>query len=116
MHLARVDDVDAQRVVILRANADLNGPFRVDQPLLHGLVKHGAVINPAHVIIGPCVGVGVKLQQRQRPVFFGVSPQDREGDVMVPPQHQRGRALVQNAGDMGLKRRREFGDMGIIKR
>ncbi len=115
MHRGCVDDVHAKRIGIGGANADLNRTRRLYQPLLHRLVEHGAVIDPAHVVIGPGIGVGIELDQRKGAVFRRMGPQDGEGDVMIPPKAQRRRTGPDNFCHMGLKHAGKIGNAGIIE-
>ena len=66
------------------AEADRPAQDRQPEPVLDGLVKHGAVVERFGRIIRPSVAMGVKMQEAQRfAVFFGMRLQQRIGDEMV---------------------------------
>src|SRR5690606_27741734 len=46
----------------------------------------------------PGVGMGIEMDQVNGAVFFGMSPQARVGDEMIPAQQQRGGTGLQNSG------------------
>ena len=116
MHRPRVDGGDAQRIVVVGANADLNRAFGVDDPAFHRLVEHGAMVDSGKIIIGPGVGMGIEMQQAERAVFLGIGTQDRKADIVIAAQRQAGGPTGQNGADMAGQRIGEIGDLGIIER
>ena len=80
------------------ADADLDHPFRIDQPLLDGAAERRAVgVFLAAEIAVAGVGMGVEMNDADRPLA-GDGAQDRQGDQMVAAGRERRRAgVVQRA-------------------
>ena len=116
MHRPRVKRIDPQSISIFGAYTDLYRSGRIDKTQLNRFVKHRPVINPRHIVIGPSVGMGVKLQQRNRPVFFCIGAQNREGNEMIPSQHKTGGASLKNGFDMRGQSIGKIAGFGIVKR
>ena len=81
----RRDDREAVGVVVEAANADLNRPGGIDDPLSGGPQEHRSVVEPRTVVI-PGVAVGIELQQRQWAMHLGVGPQQRIAHEVVAAQ------------------------------
>ena len=115
MHCGRIYDMHTSVIIILGANADLNGAFDIHDPFLDGFIKHGPMIHTVWVIIGPSIRMGVKLNQTNRPIFFRIGPQNRKGDVMIAAQGQTAGALCEDTRDMRLQSCGKGRDIGVIK-
>ena len=85
MNLGGIVDMDAEIVLDDGSDADMGRMRHVDQPLPDGGVTERAVVDPGRVVIGPGVGMGIDLDQRERPVFRRMRAQDRQRDGMIPP-------------------------------
>ena len=110
-----VDGRHSHRVRIHGADANLNAGRRVYHAGFDRFVEHRAMVDPAHVVVGPCVGMGVEMDQAQRPVFFGMRLQDREADVMVAAHRDATCSLIQDAFHMVAQGGWKVGDFGIIE-
>ena len=90
MRLLRGDDRDAlcKRPVVdvalhRRANADLDHAARIDDAFVDRMIEHRAMRIGLAEIIGPCIDVGVEMDQRQRAASFRAGAQERQRDSMV---------------------------------
>ena len=115
VHRAGVDDVHAPAVGVRRADADLHRFRGVDQPQLDRLVDEGAVVDPLEIVVGPGIGMGVELDQRQGAVFLGIGLEDREGDEMVAAQGDGADIGGEDPADMRLDQARRLPDLGVIE-
>ena len=100
VHLARVDHIDAEVIFGCGANADLHRTPGVHQPGFHRLVKHGAVINPRQIIIGPQIGMRIKMDHCKGTKFFSIGPEDRKSDIVIAPQSDAACPGPKDFGDM----------------
>jgi hypothetical protein len=104
------------RVIDRAADADLDGPPRVDQPLLDGPPERRAV-GVAMIAEIAVVGVGmrVEMNEAERPVL-GDGAQDRQRREMVAAGAERHHALGVNAGEEPLDPGEAVGQVDRIAR
>ena len=115
MHGAGIDKFDAKVVVALGADSDLDGGFGIDNPGFHRLVEKRAMVDAVHIVIGPKVGMGVKMDDRHRPELFGIGAQNGQGDEVIAAKGNRPRPCGQNGADMVGQQAGKAGGMGIVK-
>ena len=116
MHRRRIQDGHAQRVGIVGADADRHAGRRVHDPRLDRLVQERAVVDPVRVVVDPCVGMRIELDQCHGPPPRRDRAQDRQRDEMIAPQGDRRRTRIQDRADMRLDPGGHLADIGVIER
>ena len=98
------------------ADADLDHPLRVDQPLLDGAAERRAMgIFLAAEIAVAGVGMGVEMHDPDRPLA-GDRAQDRQGDEMIAAGRQRRRSGGVQRGKEALDPLQRVGEVDRIDR
>ena len=115
MTCARIDIGHAAVIIAFGTDPDLHRTGDINQPQLDRFVHKCAVVDPVHIVVGPKIGMGIKLDHRQRPVFRSIGPQDRQGDKVIAAQGHRRGACIDDALDMRLKQSGKAGRMGVVK-
>src|SRR5690554_5020730 len=75
-HIGRRHDIVAQRIVIGRADTNLDRVVRKYNAFLGSLIEHCAVVD-AFVRAWPRIGVRIEMQQSEWSMFFVMRPQAR---------------------------------------
>jgi len=83
-----VEDLDAERVGGVRADADLDRAVGIDDTFIDGATDERTMVD-ALAVVRPGVLMGVELHQRQRPVDGGMRLEQRPGDEMVAAERQQ---------------------------
>ena len=115
MHAASIQIVHPQIVVAFGADTDLDRARGIHHPGLDRLVHEGSMVDPAHVVILPEVGMRIELNHRQGAVFFGIGLQDGQCAVVVAAQHDGAGTGRQNGAKMGADRLGKIANAGIVK-
>ena len=80
-----MQDLDAERVRRMGADADLDRTIGIDDAFLYGAADKRAVVD-ALAVIRPGVLMGVELHHGERAVDGGMRLEQRPGDEMVAAQ------------------------------
>ncbi len=88
LHLVAVEDVDAEIVRRVGADADLDGTVRVDNAGPRRARHEGAVVD-ALAVVEPGILMRVELHERQRAVLGRMRLEQRPGDVVIAAERQQ---------------------------
>ena len=73
------------------------------------------MVDPGGIVVNPCVGMGVELDQRHGAELLGIGAQDRQGHEMIAPQRDGAGTGVDDAADMRGHAVGEGGRMRVVE-
>ena len=100
-----VEDFDAAIARRHGANADLDRPAGIDEPLGHG-ARHESAVRHFRAVVVPGVLMGIELHEGERPMGRRMGAQQRQGDEMIAAERHQMDARFDDLAGLRLDRRR----------